>query len=249
MAITLTYNGYTHAAGEAMIAVQRQSLLTAAQTVYAETVQIAISGTLVADGPKSIDTQLLALTTAYAADGGDFLMRSDTPGDPDPLAPSLLSANTLGGIRVTKRPGLAEMKNAAYVTFLNYQVVLEATIAKASAWTLLRSFREEIAFSGGGLVYGVLQTRVGLPQRQLLTRNAVYRAVQSGSAVGLYRAPSIPSPLWPAWLNAAPETQYAGGHPVGGYGGTAYMDFGVRWRYTFESPVPLIGSPASWGVA
>jgi len=246
VSITLTYNGYTHEAGEAVISVSRQSLLTAAETVYAETVQIAISGTIIRDGVSAIDTRIAALAAAYASDGGDFAMIDSTAGS---LSPSLTSAETLGGIRVMRRPSLPDMKNAAYVTFLNYQILLEAVVVKSSAWTLLRSFREEIQFSGGGPVYGCLQTRVGLPQRQLLAQHAIYRAVQSGSAVGLYSVPTIPSPYWPAWLVSLPETRYAGGHPVGAYGSVSYMDFGVSWRYVYESPVPMIGSPASWGVS
>lgn len=248
MSITISYNGYEHPTGEVAVSITRRSLLTAARTVYAETVQINLNGTLVGDGVTSIDTQLIALATAYAVDGKDFVMQDDGP-PVLALATSLASADTLGGIRVMRRPSLADGRNAAYVTFMNYQITLEATVAKPAAFTALASFHESIHFSGGGRRYGMLETRVGRPQRQLLTQNTIYRAVQSGQAVGLYRKPPIPLPLWPAWRIDNPDVTRMGGRMIGEGDGQTYMDFGVRWRYKFESPILLIGSPATWGVA
>lgn len=247
MAISITYNGYTHPPGEVLLSVNRQALLTDARTAYGETVQIQLDGFLVGDGVASINTAFRALMTAYSTDGGDFVVTDTTAGE---LALTIRSTNTLGGLRVIKKPNLPSMQNAAYVTFLPYQIVLEALVANPNPATLLRSFAEQISFSGGGWRRGCLQTRFGLPQPQTLTRHQIFRAVQTGRAVGLYSYPPIPSALWPAWLvEPYPERSAVGGHLVGQGAAATYMDFGVQWRYTYESPVPLIGTPRSWGLS
>jgi hypothetical protein len=245
MTISIKYRSHTHDVGEVVLSVNRQTLLTDARTAYAETVQIQLDGYLVGDGVASIDTKLAALSNAYAIDGGDFIVTDDAAGE---LELSLRSRETLGGIRVVKKPTLPPMQNAAYVTFLAYQVVLEAIVPKSSPSTLLRSYSEQISFSGGGWRRGCLQTRVGLPQSQLFTRNQIFRAVQTGRAVGLYSYPTMPSPIWPAWLvEQYPEKTYVAGRPVGEGSAATYMDFGIQWRYVFESPVPLVGVPRTWG--
>lgn len=246
MGLTLSYNGYTHVAG-AVLSVARQSLLTRAETVYAEAITIDLDGTLIGTSVADIDEQLLALVDAYSRDGGDFLVINTVDGVSTQLATCLFSKKTLGGIRVMRRPNLPDGRNASGVTFLNYRVTLQATVRATDAYTELRSFQETIQFSGGGPRRGHVETRVGLPQPQIWTQNQIYRAVQFGQAVGLYERPVAPLSIWPTSLVTNPNVTHIGGRLVGGGVGRGWMDFGIRWRYRFESSLPFLGEPADWG--
>lgn len=246
MAILISYGSYVHAQGELDVSVARQALLTDAETVYAERVQVTLNGTLVASTTTAMDLLFRALVTAYSTDGGDFVMTGGPTGAA--LSPSIYSSGTMGGVRVMRRPSMTDGRNAAYVTFLNYQIVLEAIVPASNPATLLRSFREQIRFSGGGKVYGTLETRTGKGHRQTWTQHAIYRAEQQGQAVGLYAVPTRPAPIWPKWLvEANPDILVGGGQRVGIGAGQKTMEFATSWRYLFESTEQLQGEPASWG--
>ncbi|MFH2204005.1 MAG: hypothetical protein ABIJ96_12875, partial [Elusimicrobiota bacterium] len=167
MAILISYGTYIHSQGELEVSVARQSLFTEAETVYAERMQVTLTGTLVASTTTEMDLRFRALVDAYSVDGRNFVMSGGPAGLP--LSPTIYSAGTIGGVRVVRRPSMTDGRNAAYVTFLNYQIVLEALIPASDPATLLRSFREQIRFSGGGKVCGTLETRAGRPQRQTWT--------------------------------------------------------------------------------
>jgi hypothetical protein len=247
MAITIRYGSYTHASGEVEISNSRQSLLTQAETVYAEMVTINLRGTLIGDGVTAIDGQLLALADAYSRDGEDFVVFDDISGTN--LANSLFSSQTLGGIRVMQRPSLPDGRNASQVTFLNYQISLQALVQNANSDTDLRSYSEVLQFSGGGTRTAYLETRVGLPEEQTLTQNQIYRAVQSGQSVGLYERPTAPDPIWPSNIvTAEPDITKTSARRVGAGARETLMDFGIRWRYQFESAQPLVGVPGTWGI-
>lgn len=246
MTVLISYRGYVHPQGELEVSVARQSLFTEAETVYAERAQIQLNGTMVGSTTMELDLRFRALMDAYSVDGGDFVMAGGPAGLP--LSPTIYSADTLGGVRVVRRPSMTDGRNAAYVTFLNYQIVLEAIVPASSPVTLLRSFREQIRFSGGGKVYGTLETRTGKGHRQIWTQESIYRAEQVGQAVGLYAIPTRPRPIWPKWLvEENPDVLVSGGQRIGLGAGRKTMDFAVTWRYLFESTEQLYGSPASWG--
>lgn len=242
--IRARYGAYAHDQGEVEIAVNKTLIETDAKTAFAQRVQINLAGVLLGDGIADLEQQAAALVSNYSVDGLDFIVEDQ---DGNALSLSLYAANCNGGTRVTRRPSFPSNRDAAYVTFLPYQITIEGDERIQGVETAFRSFQETVSFSGGGRRFGTLETRVGLPQRQLWTRNTIYRAVQEGSAVGLYAYPSVPAALWPAWQLATPDIRYTGGRLVGTGAGQVYMDFGARWRYEFESPFALFGTPNNWG--
>ncbi len=242
--LQIAYGSYTHAVGEVELSFRRSAVSGASETPYAERIEIDLSGTLIGNGIADMNAKVNALIAGYAFDGNDFKVL-----DQDGLLQrlSVASSGTLGGIRITRPPTFPTNRDAAYVTFLPYQIGLACEVPIASPETVLVSFEETLSFTGGGPVYDYLETRVGVPQKQLLTRRSVYQATQTGSAVGLYNIPLVPNAIWPTLQNRAPSISKKGGRLVGSGNNRRYMFKGVRWNYTFKSAVPLFGTPNNWG--
>jgi len=242
--IVLSYGSHAHDEGEVSFAYSSEALLTAAQTPYAERVQIDLTGELHGSTIAEINTKVAKLVAAYSVDGLDFSVKDGTG---KKLALSLASSACIGGLRVTRRPSFPEGRDAALVTFMPFQITLVGEREISDPTTVLLSYQETINFEGGGPEYAMLETRVGRPQRQgPVTNQTIYRATQEGNAVGLHDFPTIPSAIWPAYQIRPRRRSLIGGR-LAGVDGT-YINKGVRWRYDFESPVPLIGTPHNWGV-
>jgi len=235
------YNGprgsYTHKVGEVEYVVQQQTLYTERQSPHATLVTIQLTGVLIGSSPAALDAKAVQLVAAYR-DGGDlYLYRSGGVA----TSLSLRSANTTGGVRVTQPPSFPTMAGAAFATHLPFTIVIEGEVPLGNAGASLQSFSETVQFTGGGPKYGFLEPLTGSPVRMRLRQSTVFRATQSGSAVGLYARPSPPAPLWPAWIKEAPQISGTSPRVVGVRG--ALRDFGVSWSYSFESSGPLTGGP------
>lgn len=241
--IHIEYGAYAHPVGEVVLSIRRAAVVGASQNPWAERVQISLVGQLIGTSISDMNTKIDNLISGYANDNQDFKV---IDGASTLLRLSLASSATLGGIRVVQAPSFPSSQDAAYVTFMPYQIVLEAEVAVGSPETLLENFTESIAFTGGGPEYDLQETRVGLPQKQLITQHTIYKAVQSGSAMGLYTFPTVPLPLWPTVQVKAGDISQTGGRMVGSRG--RFMHFRIAWRYEFKSPVQLFGTPNNWGV-
>lgn len=235
------YNGpnrsFTHKVGEVDYVVQQQTLYTDRQAPHATLVTIQLSGVLVGSSPAAIDAKAIQLAAAYR-DGGDLYLYR-----PGGVATSfsLQSSITTGGVRVTQPPSIPTMAGAAFATHLPYTIVVEGEVPLGNAGASYQSYSESVQTSGGGPKYGFLEPLTGAPVRMRLREQTVFRATQSGSAVGIYARPSPPAPLWPAWLKEAPQISKTSPRVVGVK--RALRDFGISWSYSFESSGPLIGGP------
>lgn len=241
------YGSYNHDAGEVELSVTKDPMYTGAQTIWAHQWRIEMRGQLVGSSEADLDTKQAALEAAYASNGEDWALVLTSTSDSN-LA--IANASTLGGVRVVGGIHYQDMRSAAYVTYLPYQITLEAIVplSSSSLDTGLFSFEETVTKEGGGPRYGVLEPVVGRPVRQLLKRQTIYRARQTGRAVGINARPLPPSPLWPEWMVQAPVVER--GHPVriGGGTETSYNQYPVAWDYSFEAPVPLVGNGNIWGL-
>lgn len=242
--IQIRYGSYTHPAGEVVLSVSRVAISGMSKNPWAERVQINMTGQLLGTSVSDLNTKIDNLISGYAYDNLDFkvLLNGSTS-----LRLSVLSSATLGGIRVIRPPSFPSNRDAAYVTFMPFSIGLEAEIAVTDPETLLESFVETLAFSGGGPIDVHLVTAVGLPQKQRPRQHLPYEVIQSGSAMGLYTYPTVPLPLWPADLVKAPAINQTGGRLVGSGSSRRYMHFGITWRYEFKSALPMLGNPNNWG--
>jgi hypothetical protein len=148
-------------------------------------------------------------------------------------AHELLNDETLGGVLVVQKPQYPDDSSSQMVA---------ATVLVDDPQTLLKEFTEELMTEGGGARYGHLEPLIGFPIKQLRKRNTIYRAVQSGRAVGILGYPSVPLPLFPSALIQAPTIVQVAPRLIG----QAYTDFGISWVYQYESASPLRGRPTTW---
>ena len=239
MSIYVRYGNYSHGVGEVEYTITREALLTAREVAYAHRTTVQMQGMLVADSSSEMDGYVKSLKAAYARPDRDWLVMLNNR----PLDISIYARDCISGVTVQGGVSFPSNKNAAYVTHLPYSITLTADVAIADQSRALKSFSEKLRFSGGGPRFLHIETAVGLPVKQIGRRHTVYRAVQSGSAVGLYARPIVPQPLWPNDQIENVEYELDSGQ----YRGDTRTDLGVTWTYRFESARRMFGTPNAWG--
>lgn len=191
------------------------------------------------DGDYSdIDAQAQALMDAYSRDGGNLTWLLP---DGSASANRILNANALGGVRL-KSFELPEYRGAQRVTILDFRAVFEAELPVSNSQRALLSYTEDITWSGGGPVYRYGEPVWGEPRRQLVVRQSVFRATQSGMAIGYLEHPRAPGKLWPANLVQDNPPKRTAPKRIG----RDFTEFTVSWSWDFESSRPLIGNPHRW---
>jgi hypothetical protein len=239
----LRYGNFSLELGEAEISTQRQVLDNEAGQPVTVRHQWTIGVTM--GGPKTsspalVDSRLAALTAAFNENGKDLILTMPDGSSASQLA--LRSVDSLSGVRVVQQPSVTTLRDAGYVTNLRCTIVVEALYRAKNSSLLLRSFQETLLIEGGGPEFGFLYPKIGFPIKQQLREATTFRAIQSGSAVGMYARPGIPAPIFALHQLRAPRrrlqspTRHA----------NAYTDFGVEWEYEFESITPLVGNPHVW---
>jgi hypothetical protein len=235
----LKYGNYAHSVGEAAIAISIAARFTEQRVHYANRERWEISGFLQGTSPAALTTAIDALKTAYAQQGQDVGLYLDD--GVTPTSHAIQASDTIGGTRVVEGPSFPEGHGGQYATFRSYRIVVEADRPVGDATGVPLVWEELLTFSGGGPRFVFLQTINGLPQRQLVASATPYRATQSGRAVALGVYPSPGIPLWPTAEHVdrrqitrkAPQSSLAG----------AAVEYETTWQYSFESELPLVGSP------
>lgn len=186
------------------------------------------------DLQASLNTKIAALEAALG-DGKSFGLILNNGSQSDHW---INNADCLGGTRV-----LDVSYPTARAEFVSYRTVsftLEAVVPVTNATRAIISFTESIKRSGGGPDVGYLETLIGRPVAQTKRRRTVFRAVQSGQAVGYLREPLAPPPIWPAALvPRLTNTEQITPEQTRG----DFHHFGIRWEYHFESDRDLKGRP------
>ena len=104
-------------------------------------------------------------------------------------------------------------------------------------------FNETIQFSGGGGRYVVLETISSAPSRFQQNASTVYRATQSGNAVGRDSYPTVPEPKFAVAL-LEQNPQILKSHR---YTQTGEERYSISWSYSFASPTALENTdPNKW---
>jgi len=235
----LKYGSYAHATGECQISINKQTEFNEAKEPWAIRERWDIQGlvTNATGNLASMKTSVDALVSAYSVHGYDLVLY--TPSN-TATSHALYSDDCIGGTVVVQPVSFPSGEGAEGITYRNYTVSVEGLVRTSSGHLL--SFTESLSFSGGGPVYGHIQTLRGLPVKQLLRQNSVFRATQQGSAVGISTYPIIPSPVWPsAQIGTGQEER--GSPKRFNYN---YSEYPISWRYEFESAYPLLGNPTRW---
>lgn len=247
--IVVQYGNYTHQSGEVEYSISRSADVSDLGMPVRQIVTVDMNGVLYGESTTNIDQKVTALQNAYNKDSQSWRVLADG----SPLAISKENGATIGGIHVTVKPQFPENRNAAYVTFLPYRIQLTWIEAVPETTFLLKSFTESLTFSGGGQRRGFIEVATGLPVLQKLRENTVYKVIQQGQAVGAWREPIIPLPLFPDALMEAPEIFYGNGVVKGPPENRYQIDIPASWKYVFESaeelrtPPPIPTRPNRWG--
>lgn len=242
----LRYGSFTHPQGSVGLTATWQTIPNEAQLTYARKVTINLLGMLTsqqvteAAAIADIKTKMDAVWAAYSYNDRDLVLYSPSGTATHHNYPT---ATALGGLRVVQPPSFTDPKGAELVTKASWTATLEATY-EATGGPVTKSFEETVQFEGGDWKVGHLETKIGLPVKQLLRMHTIYRAVQRGSAVGYRTYPLRPNPIWPgAVVQPNPAMTY--GHPKRING--QYREYPISWSWTFESDSPLVGIPHIWG--
>jgi hypothetical protein len=238
----LRYGSFTHPLGEPSVGITRETLYTQTREPYAVLERWNVTGMTVEQtgSATAMKSKIGALETAYAVENQDITIL--LPDGTTPSTHQIRAKDTIGGIRVVMRPSYPEQSGPQGITFQNFQLAVEATVALPANGSVILEFEETLEFSGGGPQYGHLETLTTPPQLQLLRRMSIYRAIQSGQAKGLYARPVVPAAIWPAALVRTPTKRVIAPKRRG----SGYYEYTVSWNYVFEAAVPLIGLPHIW---
>lgn len=232
----LKYGDYSHDINEAVVEIDQEPMWNDRGERYALRVTYRIRGMLFGDTVAEVTTAIAALEEAYAEDFLDIGLYEDGG---TPTAHVLASADTLKGNRIIKGPSYPDGTKAEYTTFRSYEIVVEGEVGSEDDVNNME-FHQRLELTGGGHRFVYIETRNGPPQKQLVSEQTTYQAVQSGNAVGQFSYPAVPSPLWPD-AEHRPQRMVSTEAPK--REGEELREYGISWRYVFESATPLVGLP------
>ena len=240
----LSYGTYKHPPGECAVSIDRATIENAAHVPIEIHEVWTINGMLTSlIGPYDIDQQISALKAAYSQNDQDLILY--LPDGVTPSSTAMISANSLGGVRVTQQPSFPRGENAERVTFYHYTIRVEAGFP-IGLQNILVDYHESLKFRGGLPLVGYLEPAVGLAEPQTWKQTTTYKASQEGSATGYLFTPQVGLdvgiPIWPANIVGVPEFDQEAAEREG----SAYKNIKVTWHYDFESITPLVGSPTPW---
>jgi len=234
----LQYGSYIHDTNEAAVTISRVAQFTdgGLPQGYRETWQIR--GILQAATSDLLTVSINRLKLAYLIQDRNLGLFFDNGA---PTSHGMLSAQTIGGVRVIEGPSFPVGEGAEYSTFRSYEITVEAEfrtlLVGLLAWT------ESIVFGGGGPRFILQQPLQGMPVRQRVAEATPYTAQQSGAAVGNSSYPVPSAPLWPADEHRD-QRRIELGQPR--RHGNRYSEYPISWSYSFEAAAPLIGLPRTW---
>jgi len=193
-----------------------------------------ISGVLIASTQADIRTAAALLQSYYAVQNQFLgLYHDDGTLSHCYLDPSVAQVRVVS-LRFPVGKGGGE-----YATGRHYEITVESTYPALIGGIL--AFQEQLSFQGnGGPKYAYFELMQGPPIRQIASNQTLFRATQSGTAIGQLAYPDVPSPLWPSYLDGSTSSvTKTGGNFVSGY----FTGFGVSWNYQFTSDQPFYGEP------
>ncbi|MCC9608515.1 hypothetical protein LOC68_09885 [Blastopirellula sp. JC732] len=235
----LKIGNYTHEIGGPQLSITQRPVLSEGGVPLAQLHSWQIQGIVTGSGQSEIDAKVAALIAAYRQRGFDAsLLLSDGV---TPSQHALKNSQAIGGVRVVSGPSFPNGAGAEYATKRTFAVTLEAEIPIEDPQTALLNFRESLSLSGGDRRVEWTETKLGPPRAQMTRRQTIYRAVQSGQAVGYRQYPLFPGFLFPQqYAVEAPRLTYGGGkRRLSG----DFTDFSLSWEVRYESDRPLAGRP------
>lgn len=234
----LRYGNYTHEANEAALQVSKRALNSEAGVQYGWEETWAVSGSFFGADPAAIAAGMTTMERAYARNGADFYLLDDSGN----VLRFMKGRTPLGATRILNGVEFPENgeKTSEFTSWRTYRIQIQGRYPiTGHATNAVLAFTETLSFEGGGPLIVHLELLDELPQKQMPRRFTTYRAIQQGSAVGLYGYPPVPLPLWPGALVKSPTPNRHSPKREG----DAFTEFRIDWVYYFESATPLLGNP------
>jgi hypothetical protein len=214
---------------------------------------VHLEGMLFGANASELATKQAALVAAYTSVTGNFTVLQNDNATEIPTY-KILGTQTIGGIRLISIEFPAR-DQGEWVTWLKYVIDIEADIGgvgivggQGGGQSVLLSWNESISIRGNGGPRTVIRTPVnGSPVRQVVSQRTPIFASQRGSAVGLYRYPTPPQPIWPQHrTNPDEEITKDTADTVGGTGNQQQRrEFRISWNYQFAAPTSLNANPST----
>lgn len=224
------YRGYAHDENEVTVAVASRTERTVSGLPIKRVTTYTIRGRKIGT-PAQITSQMADLVDAYSYDGGDFVGLDD---DGQATYYRLISADTLGGVRVMQIPTIPAAQGADYATKIDYEIILEAQY-QLSFGNAFDDFSETIAIEGGGPLLIVVDVVEGDPIEQIITEKTQYIGRQVGTATSYSPNVQVPRPLFPSkrvtWKNPA-ITRFLDNS-------SQIFRYRYSWDYEFRSATPF----------
>jgi hypothetical protein len=199
-------------------------------------IKVGVLAYLDGDGPADLSFQENALRAALAIPYQDLILKLDTG---QASSTQLLNATSVSGVRVVSGPDFTnDAKDSEYVTQRTARFEVAAEYLIRGTENALVSFTESVTVTGNGGPDRNWRFPInGPPIRQVVTPYSLITASQSGTAVGHTTRPVPPPPLWPDYL-VNPRHSHTKSTPEPH--GRAWLNWPVKWSYSFESDVPLV---------
>ena len=196
-----------------------------------ETRTISMKVRLLANGQDAIRSAAIALEAAYSYPGLSWEFLHD---DDSRSAHSMLTPNLLGYI--SAKVAWPNSLNNEYATQRGCQLTLTARYVREPGAYV--SYRESFVLIGNGYPRRrVVESVIGPPIKQTLCNYTMYRAIQSGEAIGTTFRPSAPDPYLPApWYDGDQSSveKFSGERHL-----LTQIFPGIRWTYAFSSPTVI----------
>ena len=230
----LRYGNYSHGVGECSVVIQKEGIFSACGQPDGVRERWNIQGCLHANDQAGITTAIRNLQLAYDHQKKDIALYI---GSGTLTSHSMNSSTLRGGTRVVVPPSFPEGRGAEYSTFRNYTIVVEGIRPDNNVGLL--TWGETFNWTGtGGVVWGYLQGVSGEPEQQRFQQLSTAMLVQSGQAVGHLVYPAVSPPIMPG--PAEHENRRKITQVLAPDNSERRR---VTWSYTFETLLPITGSP------
>jgi hypothetical protein len=245
----LKFGPYAFPANQVTIATRIEVLESNGGSIYAHRHAWDVEGylgttqPLAVDAQKDLQGQMHALKVALLAERRDLILYRD---DGSPSATQLVSAGSITGVKISRGPDFARTQGPEYATERQFSFSAYAEYPVTSNQSLILEYQETVDVSGGGPGIIHKPNLYGPPQKQITFAQLPYAATQSGFAVGYYRYPTVPAPLFPAALKQAPRIGRVSPRRRRAVTPWQFEGYRVTWSYEFESASPLVGEPRVW---
>ena len=211
------------------------------RTATIETMEL--EGYLFAVDQPSLTLGLLRLKAAYSLNGFEAVFLDNLGNN---SAYHLGGPTSRGGCDVIAGPTLIAQYGSDYTNYHTYRITLEA--AYDSIFADIWDFHETLAWSGDGSPEIVWMHNLNMkPQKQITWDSTTFQCIQKGVVVGMYRYIEPPPPIFPQFVKGRmTQREEDGPRRYGPIGRPYYREFAIRYSYTYESDVPLLGHPNRW---